>query len=139
MPGGRIALSAWDVPERSRFLGIMVDALRACGVDLPPDEPAGPDPYRFADDDELRGLLHDAGLQDVEVGSVSLTHLLPDTDELWEGMLGGSVRTAGLVMRQPPPTRRRVRAAVERLAEEHRIDGALAIPVRAKIARGKRP
>jgi hypothetical protein len=54
-------------------------------------------------------------------------------------MLGGSVRTAGLVMRQPPATRTGIRAAVERLAEEHRVDGGLAILARAKIARGRRP
>jgi SAM-dependent methyltransferase len=138
-PGGGIALSAWDLPERNRFLGILVDALRACCVTRPREALAGPDPYRFADEDELRTLLHGAGLEDVEVRPVSLMQRVSDADELWEGMLGGSVRTAGLVMRQPPATRRRIRAAVERLAEEYRIDGGLAIPVRAKIARGSRP
>ncbi|MEK6229584.1 MAG: class I SAM-dependent methyltransferase [Actinomycetota bacterium] len=139
VPGAWIALSAWDVPERSRFPGLMVDALGACGVTHPQEAPAGPDPYRFADNDEFRGLLRGAGLQDVEVHSVSLTHQVPDADELWQGMLGGSVRTAGLVMRQPPPTRTRVRAAVERLAEEYRGEGGLAIPACAKIARGRLP
>jgi len=54
-------------------------------------------------------------------------------------MLGGSVRTARLVMSQPPATRMRVRAAVDRLADEYGVDGGLAIPVGAKIARGRRP
>jgi SAM-dependent methyltransferase len=138
-PGGGIALSAWDLPERNRFLGILVDALRACGATHPREALAGPDPYRFADDDELRVLLRGAGLDDVEFRSVSLIQGVADADELWQGMLGGSVRTAGLVMRQPPGTRRRIRAAVERLAEEYRLDGGLAIPARAKIARGRRP
>lgn len=139
VPGGRIALSAWDVPERSRFLGIMVDALRACGVTRSPDEPAGPDPHRFADDDEFLGLLSTVGLVGVEVRSVSLTHRVRDGDELWQGLLGGSVRSAGLIMRQPPRTRKRIRAAVERLAEEYRADGGLMIPADAKIACGMRP
>jgi len=139
VPGGGIALSTWEPPERNRFLGIMVDALELSGVRSPQQAPAGPDPYRFTDDEELRGLLRVAGLEDVEVWSVSLAHSVPDVDELWEGMLGGSVRTAGIVMRQPPRTRRRIRAAAERLAEEYRSDGALAIPARAMIARGRRP
>jgi hypothetical protein len=138
-PGGGIALSAWDLPKRNRFLGILVDALRACGVARPRGALAAPDPYRFADDGELRALLRGAGLGDVEVRSVSLVQRVSDAAELWEGMLGGSVRTAGLVMRQPPATRRRIRAAVERLADEYRVDGGLAIPARAKIARGRRP
>ncbi len=139
VPGGRIALSAWDVSEHNRFLGVMVDALRECGVTASPEAVAGPDPYRFADDDEFRELLRGAGLEDVEVRSVSLTHLVPDTEDLWAGMLGGSVRSGGLVMRQPPRTRRRIRAAVERLLEEYRDGDGLAIPASAKIAWGSRP
>jgi SAM-dependent methyltransferase len=137
-PGGGIALSAWDLPDRNRFLGILVDALRACGVTRPRAALAAPNPYRFADDDELRALLRGAGLEDVEVRPLSLIQRVSDTHELWEGMLGGSVRTAGLLMRQPPATRRKIYAAVERLAKEYRVDGGLAIPARAKIARGRR-
>jgi SAM-dependent methyltransferase len=139
VPGGAIAVSAWEVPARNRFLGILVDALRASGVTEAQEAPAGPARYRFADEDELRGLLHGAGLEDVEIRSVSLTHRVRDADELWEGMLGGSVRSAGLVMRQPPRTRSRIRAAAESLAEEYRVDGGLAIPAGAKIASGSKP
>jgi SAM-dependent methyltransferase len=138
-PGGGIALATWAMPGCNRFLGILVDALRACSVSRPQEAVAGPDPYRFAHDDELRALLRDAGLEDIEVHSVSLSQRVSDANGLWEGVLGGSVRTAGLVMSQPPPTRRRIRAAVNRLADEYRVDGGLDIPVGAKIARGRRP
>jgi SAM-dependent methyltransferase len=135
---GRIALSAWDLPERNRFLGILVDAARDCGVTRPREAPAGPDPNRFADDDEFGALLCGAGLEGVGVRTVSLTHRVADAEELWQGMLGGSVRTAGLVMQQSPSTLRRIRAAVEELADEYRADGGLAIPACAKIACGRR-
>jgi SAM-dependent methyltransferase len=132
---GALALSIWDLPERTRFLGILLDALRASGA--ADDGLAGDaDPFRLADDDEFRALLRGAGLEDVEVRSVALSHRVGDANELWEGLLGGSVRTAGLVMRQPPGTRRKIRAAVQRLAEEYRADGELVIPACAKIARG---
>ena len=58
---GTLALSTWDLPERARFLGILVDALAECGVTRPRESPAGPDPYRFADADEFRALLRGAG------------------------------------------------------------------------------
>jgi SAM-dependent methyltransferase len=135
-PGGAMALSTWDVPENTRFLGILRDALRACGL---PGESAGPDPFRFADDDEFRGLLRGAGLADVEVRQVECRHTVADADELWRGLLGGSVRSAGQVMREQPDTRRRIREAVERLAEEYRVDGGLELPGLAKIARGTKP
>jgi SAM-dependent methyltransferase len=137
-PGGRIALSAWDTPERNRFLGILVDAARVAGLTAPRDAPKGPDPYRFADDDEFRGLLADAGFDAVEVRTVSLVQRVPDTDALWRGMLGGSVRTGELVMRAVPRTRTKVREAVERLADEYLSPGGLSIPARAKLAWGRR-
>ena len=138
VPGGGIALTTWDLTGRNRFLGLLADAIQAAGVTAP-EAPAGSDPYRFADNDEFRALLQGAGLADIGVRSLSLIHHVSDADELWHGLLGGSVRTAGLVESQPPATRRRIRAALRRLAEEHRVDGELALPVRAKLARGRRP
>ena len=135
-PGGAIGVSTWDLPERNRFLGTLLDAVRACGVE---DAAPGPDPFRFADDDELRGLLSGGGLDAVEIRTVSLTHRVADVDELWRGMLGGSVRTAGLVRKQPPRTRARIRAAVEQHAERYRGDGGLLVPACAKVAGGRKP
>lgn len=138
-PGGAIALSTWERPERNRFLGILADAFRAGGGTPPPEALAGPDHYRFAADDELRALLGAAGLEDIEIRSESLSQRVADVDELWEGMLGGSVHTAGLVLSQPPSQRRRIRAALDSLTDDYRVEGGLEIPVRAKIARGRRP
>jgi hypothetical protein len=36
-------------------------------VSRPQEAVADPGPYRFADDDELRALLRDAGLENIEV------------------------------------------------------------------------
>jgi SAM-dependent methyltransferase len=137
-PGGRIVLSAWDTPEHNRFLGILVDAAREAGLTAPRDAPAGPDPYRFAGDDEFRDLLADAGFDGVEVRTVALMQQVPNTNALWRGMLGGSVRTGGLVTRAAPRMRTTVREAVEQLAEEYRSAAGLAIPARAKLAWGRR-
>ena len=52
---------AGGLPERTRFLGILLDALRACGVADGRAAAPGPDPFRFAGDDEFRGLLRGAG------------------------------------------------------------------------------
>jgi SAM-dependent methyltransferase len=125
-PRGAIALSTWEAPDHNRFLGILVDSLAACGL-----APAGDAPLDTA------RLLRNAGLQDVEVRPVSLVQRVSDVDELWEGLLGGSVRTAGVVMRQSPGTRRRIRSHLERLSERYRDDAGLAIPVRARIISGR--
>ena len=99
----------------------------------------GPDPLRFADDAALAALLSGAGLAEAEVRSIAFEQEVADTDELWEGMLAGSVRTAALIERQPEPVRRRIRAALEKAVAPYRSETGIALPVSAKLASGRRP
>ena len=62
-PGGRLALTAWDLPDRARFLGVFLDAVAEAGATPPEDLPTGPDFFRFAADDEFDALLRDHGLR----------------------------------------------------------------------------
>jgi SAM-dependent methyltransferase len=129
-PGGAVALSTWDAG--SALPGMLVEALARAGV-------RGPDRFRFADDEELTTLVRGAGFGEVEVRAVAFTHRVADVNELWHGLMGGSVRTAGLVTGQRPHVRACVREEFDVLAERHRDGEVLAIPVRVKIARGAMP
>ena len=52
-PGGRLALSTWDKAERVGLLCPFIGAVRSVGAQPSPDIPAGPDFFRFSDDDGL--------------------------------------------------------------------------------------
>jgi SAM-dependent methyltransferase len=136
--GGQAAFSVWDRPERMRVLGVVREAIETAGVgrgDVVPD--GGPDPYRFADESEFRALLEGAGLVGVAVATVELTHTVVGTEGLLHGLLGSSVRTAALLRAQSAVARRRTIAALERAVEPYRgTDGALELPVSAKLASG---
>jgi SAM-dependent methyltransferase len=138
--GGQVALSVWDRPERMRVIGVVTEAIDAAGVDRGEVVPAGgPDPYRFADEGEFRALLEGAGLVGVAVRTVELTHTVAGTEELLHGLLGSSVRTAALLRAQDVLERRRTIAALERAVEPYRrTDGALELPVAAKLASGRK-
>jgi len=47
-PGGRLALSTWDVPARGRLIGVLADAVQQAGASPPVDLPPGPPPRRRA-------------------------------------------------------------------------------------------
>jgi SAM-dependent methyltransferase len=139
-PGGRVAVTVWDRPERMRLLGVLGEAVQGTeGVRDPGLRSGGPDPFRFADDAALAALLSGAGLAEAEVRSIAFEQEVADTDELWEGMLAGSVRTAALIQRQPEPVRRRIRAALERAVAPYRSATAIVLPVSAKLGSGRRP
>jgi hypothetical protein len=61
-----------------------------------------------------------------------------DADELWEGVLGGSVNTRATVLAQPPGVQQRIRDELDRLIDPHRREGRIDVPVSVRIASGRR-
>ncbi|MDM0049723.1 class I SAM-dependent methyltransferase [Variovorax sp. J22R115] len=137
-PHGVVALSWWDVPARHRLNGIFFDAVNEAHACTPADLPAGPPMFRFSDDHELSELLRAAGLTRVAVQAYAFIHRLASADELWNGILGGTVRTSIGIRRQPMDVRDRIRAAYDRLVQPYAQCGSIEIPVAFKIAVGRR-
>ena len=137
-PGGRVALTVWDLPERARVIGVLVDALAEAGAAPPPELPVGPPFFRFSDEDEFARLLSGQGLQDVEVQTVAFAHHEADADALWSGLLGGTVRMAALVDGQTEVTQRRTREAFDRIVAPYEAGGRLELPVSVKLASGRK-
>lgn len=139
VPGGRLALTVWDLPERARFLGVLLEAVAAAGARPPADIPVGPPFFRFAEEGEFARLLRDQALMDIEVRTVSFTHPEPSRDALWRGLLGGTVRTSALILRQPSEMQRQIRAAFDRIVEAYHVGDHLELPVSVKLAAGRKP
>jgi len=135
-PGGRAAVAMWGRPERVEFLGLFDEAMRAANVNRELAFPPGPPAFRFADADELRALLEDAGFEDVEIDEVAFPYAIEDLDELWEGVQTGSVRTAAQLRALDDDELARVRGALDDLLEERRTTGGLELETAVNIARG---
>jgi SAM-dependent methyltransferase len=134
--GGRVAVAMWDRPERVEFLGLLDAAMAAAHVNPPLAFPPGPPAYRFADEAQLRGLLEGAGLRGVEIRTVELRYPVDDVDELWDGVLTGSVRTAAQIRAMDDDQQARVRGALDELLEDRRVDGGLELETAVRIASG---
>ena len=138
-PGGRLALTVWDLPEHARFIGVVLDALAAAGAGPPKDIPVGPPFFRFSDEEEFARLLSNQGLEDVHVTTIAFTHRERSADALWQGMLGGTVRTSALILRQTDEMQQQIRAAFDRLVQPFQVGGQLELPVSVKLALGHKP
>jgi SAM-dependent methyltransferase len=134
--GGTLALTTWDLPERMRLLGVFLDAFTEAGATPPDDLPVGPPFFRYADDDQFAGLLGGNGLTGIEVRTIAFSHRVSSTDDLWKGMLTGTVRTSAFFLRQPEQTRRQIRAAYDRQVVEYQRDDQFEFPVSVKLAHG---
>jgi SAM-dependent methyltransferase len=137
-PRGEVAFTVWDEPMRCRLLGILLDAVASAGASPPADLPAGPPIFRFADDAEFTSLLGGAGFSDVVVETLTFTQRIAGGDELWSGLMAGTVRTSPLIQAQPEQVKREIRLHFERLLEEHRAGDGLEVPVSVKLGAGLR-
>ena len=99
----------------------------------------GPDFFRFSDDEEFAAALRQQGLASPAVSAITFVQRFASADELWDGMLGATVRVAALITRQPVETRQRIRAAFDRLADGYRRGGGLQLSVAMKLATAQKP
>ncbi len=136
---GRAAFSVWDEPSRGRWLGVVFDAFTAAGALPPADVPPGPPIFRFADDREFIRLLTDAGLADVSIETVEFPLRLTTGDELWDGLVDGTVRVRPMIVGQSPEMQRAIRMHFDELLEEYRTEDGFAVPVSVKVGAGRKP
>jgi hypothetical protein len=99
----------------------------------------GPSFFRFSSDTELTALLAGIGLVEIKIQTVPFDHFAPSADALWQGLLGGTVRTRALVHGQPAQTQRQIRAVFDRIVRPYRRDGGLEIPVPVQVAAARKP
>ena len=137
-PGGRLAFSVWDVPEKARILGIFVDAVQLAGATPPASVPLGPPFFRFAEDREFSELLKGAGLSGVGVRRVAFTHRLSGADAWWHGALDGAIRTTALIRSQTPEMQARIRSAFDSRAHAYATGDGFEVPVSVKLASGRK-
>ncbi len=83
-PGGKVAFAVWASPERNPFFMIPAISLIQRGH-MPPPEPApAPGLFSMAEPERAKGLLHDAGFEEVRVEGVPLTFPLPSANAYLE-------------------------------------------------------
>ena len=135
-PGGRAAFSVWDVPSRGRWIGVFFDAFTAAGAHPPPAVPAGPSFFGLADDSEFTALLQAGGLVDLDVGTIEFDLHLEGADELWTGLIEGSVRVGPMILGQPTELQSEIRRRFDELLDAYRTEDGFDVPVSVKIASG---
>jgi ubiquinone/menaquinone biosynthesis C-methylase UbiE len=138
-PGGRVALSTWDAPERSPFFAALLGAVADAAVPSPSEIPPGPSFFQFADEAAFAGLLVDSGFADVGIETVRFELPARSADQLIAALAEGTVRTGALLRAADDSQRRQIRASLEARLEPWRRDDGYAIPAAVKIVSGTRP
>jgi hypothetical protein len=79
------------------------------------------------------------GLEHGQVRTTAVTLRVPSADDLWDGLLGGTVRTSAFILRQSKETQLRIRTAFDRWVTAYQAADGLLLPVSVKLAAGRKP
>ncbi|MFQ5960812.1 MAG: class I SAM-dependent methyltransferase [Candidatus Methylomirabilales bacterium] len=137
-PGGKLGFTVWAKPEEAVGFGIVLDAIQKHGK-LDVALPQGPNFFRFSDSDECHRTLLGAGFVSPAVQRISQTWRLTTSELLFESMLEGTVRTAGLLRAQPPDAMDGLRTAIRHLALQYKKGDVIKLPMPAILASAKKP
>jgi hypothetical protein len=75
---------------------MMFEAVARAGASPPADLPPEPQFFQFSADDALTSLLTASGFGQVRVQTVGFAHPVGSVEELWTGLIRGTVRGSAL-------------------------------------------
>ena len=137
-PGGRVAFSVWDMPDRAVGFGALYGAIRAHGS-MDVGLPAGPNFFLFSSPEHSSKALRAAGFDSPTFRQVPQVWRLSDPDQLFATMATGTVRAAAILRAQSPQAREAIREAVRQAISAYRRGDGYEVPMPAVIAAAVKP
>ncbi len=135
--GGRLAFTAWDVPQEAKLFGAVLGAIERHGS-LDVGLPAGPNMFLFSDPKACVQALTAAGFESCAVTRVPQTWRPAFAEQILDFVATGTVRTRGALARQRPEARNAINEAIVAALAPFRTATGYAIPMPAILASGTR-
>ncbi len=110
-PGGRFAFTTWAAPEENIAWRLLFDAVRAHGD--PDAAKAPPSGGNLVTVSAVLNLLREAGFAEPRAEPIRRQWLVAEPRDLVAGLARGTVRTAALILAQPPEAMTRTTVAPE--------------------------
>lgn len=119
-PGGQVAIGTFAPLPEVEFVAFFLGAIRTAAGETLVELPPGPlPPFRLADTDVLIRTLHDAGLRDVEVETLSWQTSFTSVDHLLASVLGSNPIAGRLLAGLEDQQREHVREVLDGMLREH--------------------
>ena len=137
-PGGRVAFTVWDTPERAVGFGAVYAAIRAHGS-MDVGLPAGPNFFLFSDPDHCTKTLLNAGFVSPSFRQVPQVWRVSDPDEIFETVTEGTVRAAATLRAQSASAREVIKGALRKTVTEYKRGEYFEVPTPAILATAVKP
>ena len=137
-PGGRVAFTVWDAPERAVAFGAVYEAVRVHGS-LDIGLPEGPNFFLFSDPEQSNKALMKAGFVAPSFRQVPQVWRVSDPDEVFDVITKGSVRAGATLRAQTPSARNAIKRALRDTVAGYKHGDHFEVPAPAVLATAVKP
>lgn len=136
-PGGRIATSVWNVPEKNFWVTAIMGTINK-NMELPPPVPGTPGMFRCAKENLMADIFRQAGLKNVIVTEVAGKLNSKTTDVYWEMMTEVGAPIVAALSKADHATKEKIKKDVYQLVNQKYPEGNVSIDSSALVISGEK-
>ncbi len=136
-PGGRIATSVWNVPEKNFWVTASMSVINN-NMQLPPPPPGAPGMFRCAKSGFIADLFMQAGLKNISETEVSGKMNIGTTDVYWNMMTEVGAPIVAALSKADDALKAKIKSEVFELVNQKYPDGKVAIDSSALVIYGEK-
>lgn len=136
-PGGRIATSVWNVPEKNFWVTAMMSTINK-NMQLPPPPPGAPGMFRCAQSGLIADLFRQAGLRNITETEINGKLNCGTTDVYWNLMTEVAAPVVAALSNADDAMKAKIKSEVYESINQKYPDGVIAIDSNALIIYGEK-
>ncbi|MBC7904487.1 MAG: class I SAM-dependent methyltransferase [Gemmatimonadaceae bacterium] len=136
-PGGRVATSVWNIPERNLWITAIMGTI-AKNMELPAPPHNAPGMFRCAKPGFIEEVFKNAGLKNVGSSEVSFTLNAGDPDTYWSFMNEVAAPVVAALAKADNETTQKIKTEVYKLLHDRFPEGNMSIPCSAIVIYGEK-
>ncbi len=136
-PGGRIATSVWNVPEKNFWITAILGTINK-NMELPPPPPGAPGMFRCSNKDLIPDLFHQAGLKNISVKEVAGKMNCRTADVYWNSMTEVAAPVVAALSKADDSMKTKIKNEVFQKVTEKYPDGNVMIDSSALVIFGEK-
>ncbi|MEP6712026.1 MAG: methyltransferase domain-containing protein [Ferruginibacter sp.] len=131
-PGGRIAVSVWNVPEKNFWVTGIMGILNK-NIEMSPPQPGAPGMFRCAADGLIAGLFKEAGLKNISLNEITTTLNSETNETYWNMQNEVAAPVVGALSKADDAVKAKIKAELFELLDKKFAGAKVNLPASALV------